>query len=83
MRNGLPYWEMQPCVDRHRKNIILVLMLAHRAAALEVVDEEECLAEPGLYKAIEELESFIAAQLSELNRILDTSMMQTLDGLLT
>ena len=51
------------------------------AAALDVVGEEEYLAEPGLCKAndIEELETFTVAQYGELNWIINSSLMQTLD----
>ena len=52
------------------------------AAALDVVDEEECLAEPGLCKAneTEAQEPSTAAQYSGLNRIVNSSIMQTLDS---
>ena len=57
------------------------------ATALDVVDEEECLAEPGLCKAIdtEELGALTAAQYQyiELHRIINSSFCKSLILLLT
>ena len=57
---------------------------------MDIIEEDAdvadvSLAEPGLCKAIgtEEHEPFTAAQYSELNRIINASIMQTLDPFTT
>ena len=57
---------------------------ASGAASLDVVDEEECLDEPGICKAIdtEELEPFTAAQHSEINRIFTNTFAGFIDQII-